>query len=123
MDKKRYFLELAYKGSKYHGWQLQTNAHTVQEEVNAALSLILRQRIETMGSGRTDTGVHAKQQFIHFDFPGSLEKKEFLRRVNGVLPKDIAAYDIREAKADAHARFDARWRSYKYYITQRKKSV
>src|SRR5690606_30967405 len=112
--------ELPYKGSKYHGWQIQANAHAVQEELNSALSLILRERIETMGSGRTDTGVHAKQQFLHFDYSEDLEKPVLLKRINSVLPKDIAVYDIREVREDAHARFDAQWRTYEYYISQRK---
>lgn len=120
MKKRRYFLELAYKGSKYHGWQIQANAHAVQAELNMALSLILREPIETMGSGRTDTGVHARQQFAHFDYAGNLEKPLLLKRLNSVLPKDIAVYDVREVKEDAHARFDACWRTYQYHISQRK---
>src|SRR5690606_9764712 len=120
MEDKRYFLELAYKGSKYHGWQIQANAHTVQEEVNAALSVILRKPIETMGSGRTDTGVHAIQQFLHFDFPEKLEKQNLLKRLNGIMPKDIAVHDLREVLPDAHARFDAEWRKYEYHISLQK---
>src|SRR5690554_6035752 len=73
-----------------------------------------------MGSGRTDTGVHAKQQFLHFDFPTKLEKAEILKRLNSILPKDIAAYDLREVVPHAHARFDAMERSYQYHISLRK---
>src|SRR5690606_1465647 len=120
MEMKRYFLELAYKGTNYHGWQVQANANTVQLEVNTALSRILTQRVETMGSGRTDTGVHAKQQFLHFDFPTELKKNDLLKRLNGILPKDIAAYDLREVVPDAHVRFDALERSYEYFISLRK---
>lgn len=120
MENKRYFLELAYKGSQYHGWQIQANAKTVQEEVNRALSMVLRLPIATMGSGRTDAGVHAKQQFLHFDFPDKLEKKDLLKRLNAVLPKDIAAYNLWEMAPGAHARFDAEWRSYEYHISFRK---
>lgn len=120
MEKKRYFLELAYKGTHYHGWQVQDNAHTVQLEVNAALSRILSRPVDTMGSGRTDTGVHAKQQFLHFDFSEELKKQDFLKRLNSILPKDIAAYDLREVVPDAHSRFDALERSYQYYISLRK---
>ena len=120
MENRRYFLEFAYKGTGFHGWQVQANAHTVQEEVNQALSMILRSPVETMGSGRTDTGVHARQQFLHFDFPLPIEKKKFLKRLNAVLPKEIAAYDIREVHPDAHARFSAVSRSYLYYISLRK---
>jgi len=120
MEDKRYFLELAYKGSKYHGWQIQANAHTVQEVVNAALTVILRKPIETMGSGRTDTGVHARQQFLHFDFPEELEKQNILKRLNGIMPKDIAVHDLREVLPDAHARFDATGRKYEYHISLQK---
>ncbi|MDN3668683.1 tRNA pseudouridine(38-40) synthase TruA [Echinicola jeungdonensis] len=116
----RYFLELAYKGTAYHGWQIQANANSVQEEINKALSTILRAPIETMGSGRTDTGVHGKQQFLHFDFPEILDKGVFLKKVNAVLPKDIAIYDLLEVIPEAHARFDAIWRSYEYHISLQK---
>ncbi|GAB3651819.1 tRNA pseudouridine(38-40) synthase TruA [Echinicola sediminis] len=118
--RRRYFLELAYKGTHYHGWQLQPNARTVQEEINKALATILREKVETMGSGRTDTGVHGKQQFLHFDVEGALERKNFLKKVNAVLPKDISIYDLKEVNPEAHARFDAVWRSYEYYISLRK---
>ena len=116
MDDKRYFLEIAYKGTRYHGWQIQANAHTVQEEINSALSVVLRKPIATMGSGRTDTGVHARQQFLHFDFNKELNGQDLLKRLNAVLPKDIAALDLREVRPDAHARFDAEWRRYEYQI-------
>src|SRR5690606_36134757 len=73
-----------------------------------------------MGSGRTDTGVHARQQFLHFDTPLVLEKTNLMKRLNAVLPKDIAVYDIRETSLEAHARFSALSRSYLYYICLRK---
>ncbi|MEX2592147.1 MAG: tRNA pseudouridine(38-40) synthase TruA [Anditalea sp.] len=120
MENKRYFLELAYKGSMYHGWQIQANAHSVQKEVNTALSVILRKSIDTMGSGRTDTGVHARQQYLHFDFPKKLDKQDLVKRLNSILPNDISVYDLREVKPDAHARFNAQWRSYEYHISLRK---
>lgn len=120
INHKRYFVELAYKGTAYHGWQIQENAHSVQEEINNAFSKILRHPIETMGSGRTDTGVHASQQFLHFDTPAEIIKTDFLKRANAVLPKDIAIYDINPVKDTAHARFEAQWRSYEYHITLRK---
>ena len=120
MKNRRYFLELAYKGTSFHGWQIQANAHTVQEEVNKALSLVLRFPVETMGSGRTDTGVHARQQFLHFDAPALEDKKDLLKRLNAVLPKDIAVYEVREVIPEAHARFSALSRSYLYYISLRK---
>lgn len=117
---RRYFLELAYKGTRYHGWQIQPNANTVQEEINKALATILRKEVETMGSGRTDTGVHGKQQFLHFDHSEALNKRDFLKKLNAVLPKDISIYDLLEVTPDAHARFDAEWRSYEYHISLRK---
>jgi tRNA pseudouridine38-40 synthase len=119
-EQYRYFLELAYKGTAYHGWQVQQNAHTVQAELNRALSTILRREVETMGSGRTDTGVHAKQQYVHFDHPQKLEAEDFLKRVNSLLPSDIAIYKLLPVKAEAHTRFDALWRSYEYHITLHK---
>lgn len=120
MENRRYFMELAYKGTGFHGWQIQSNANTVQEELNNALSLILRQPIETMGSGRTDTGVHARQQYLHFDTAEVLDRKDLLKRLNSILPKDIAVYNLREVYPDAHARFSATARSYSYYISLRK---
>jgi tRNA pseudouridine38-40 synthase len=120
MNQRRYFLELAYKGTKYHGWQIQANAHSVQDEINKALSLILRVPIDTMGSGRTDTGVHARQQYLHFNGPENLDGKDLLKRLNGILPKDIAAYNLQEVRSDAHARFDATSRSYEYHISLQK---
>jgi len=120
MENRRYFLELAYNGSNYHGWQIQANAHTVQEEINLALSTILRQPVETMGSGRTDTGVHARQQILHFETSEIHDKPDLLKRLNSILPKDIAVYSLREVKPSGHARFSALSRSYKYYISLRK---
>nr|WP_308428807.1 tRNA pseudouridine(38-40) synthase TruA [Echinicola pacifica] len=117
---KRYFLELAYNGTHYHGWQIQLNAVSVQEELNKALQTILRKPIDTMGSGRTDTGVHGKQQFVHFDHEEIADARTFLKKVNAVLPKDISVYSLREVLPHAHARFNAQWRSYEYYITLRK---
>src|SRR5690606_1653418 len=120
MEHKRYFLELAYKGTSFHGWQIQANAHTVQEEINRALTMILRFPVETMGSGRTDAGVHAMQQFLHFDAPALADKNDLLKRLNSVLPKEIAVYGVREVVPQAHARFSALSRSYLYYISLRK---
>lgn len=116
----RYFLELAYKGTHYHGWQSQKNAQSVQETLEQALAMILRVSVPVTGSGRTDTGVHASQQFIHFDVEEVLDSAVFLKKLNAVLPKDISAYQLRLVKRDAHVRFDAIWRSYIYKITYRK---
>lgn len=116
----RYFLEIAYKGTNYHGWQIQTNAKSVQEEIQDKLKILLREEISIMGSGRTDTGVHAKQQFAHFDTEKPLSEKDFLRRINSLLPKDIAILNYFLVDKEAHARFDATKRSYEYHIYQEK---
>ena len=119
-DKKRYFLELAYKGTVYHGWQIQKNALSVQEVVQSAISVLLGNHTPILGSGRTDTGVHGRQQFIHFDADEIGDKASLLKKLNGMLPQDIAAYEIREVQSDANVRFSAKWRSYEYRISLRK---
>ncbi len=111
----RYFSELAYKGTNYNGWQRQPNAPSVQQTIEEALATILNTAIEVVGCGRTDTGVHASQYFLHFDFEGKFPK-EFLRRLNKLLPPDVAFRSIYEVAPDAHARFDATRRSYEYHI-------
>jgi tRNA pseudouridine38-40 synthase len=122
-DKQRYFIELAYDGTNYHGWQTQPNAVAVQEVLDKALSTVLREPIETLGCGRTDTGVHAKEFFAHFT-PQSPEGGVFdevvlnnmVRSLNSILPRDIAIKNIIPVHFDAHARFDATLRSYQYHI-------
>lgn len=111
----RYFSELAYNGTNYFGWQKQPNQVSVQETIDHAFSTILRMPIEITGCGRTDTGVHASQYFIHFDFQGELPKG-FLNRINKFLPKDISIKSIFEVQPEAHARFDAFHRSYEYHL-------
>ncbi len=114
---KRYFLELAYNGTKYHGWQKQINAVSVQEVLNLALKTLLRDDVETIGCGRTDTGVHATQLFVHFDMDSeNLEETKFLKSLNSLLPYDISAKRLIAVHNDAHARFDATKRSYEYHI-------
>ena len=113
----RYFIKLAYNGTNYHGWQVQPNASSVQETLNKALSVILNEEINIMGAGRTDTGVHAKEMFAHFDYTPSLEIDSVLHKLKSYLPKDIVIYDIIPVRDDAHARFDAKKRTYNYYIT------
>lgn len=120
MEKFRYFLELAYKGTRYHGWQIQKNAHSVQAELENAISIILGEPTPIMGSGRTDTGVHASQQFAHFDTSEELVEKDFIKKLNAIIPKDIAGYALRKVNEEAHTRFDAIWRSYIYKISLRK---
>ena len=113
----RYFIKLAYNGTNYHGWQVQPNASSVQETLNNALSVILNSDINSMGAGRTDTGVHAKEMFAHFDYTPTLEIESTLHKLNSYLPKDIAIYDIIPVHQDAHARFDAKKRTYQYHIS------
>ena len=115
----RYFLELSYFGKAYHGWQRQPNAISVQEVVENSLATILQDSVEIVGAGRTDSGVHAKQIFAHFDSRRSLDG-EFIFRLNSLLPKDIAARRVFETTAEAHARFDALSRSYEYHVVTAK---
>ncbi len=119
METNKYFLELAYIGTRYHGWQIQSNAHSIQAELENALSTLLAKPTSIVGSGRTDTGVHASQQIAHFESDLPL-KEDFEKKLNGILPKDIAVYSLRKVHKEAHARFDAIWRSYVYRINLRK---
>jgi tRNA pseudouridine38-40 synthase len=116
----RYFIEFAYKGSNYHGWQYQPNASSVQETLTQALSLMLREPIELTGAGRTDTGVHARQMFAHFDSEVPIVFPDLIKKLNAYLPKDIAVWDFYTVAPDAHARFDATKRTYEYHIHRRK---
>lgn len=111
----RYFIELAYKGKNYHGWQIQPDANSVQEELNKALSTVLREEINIVGAGRTDAGVHASQMFAHFDVSKSLEDN-YLYKLNSILPDDIVINNLFLVDDEAHARFDAVSRSYEYKI-------
>lgn len=116
----RYFLELRYRGTNYHGWQRQPNAPTIQSVLEEGLSTILREPIRVQGAGRTDAGVHALQQFAHFDSQQLLDE-QLLTKLNGWLPWDIAALNLyRPVREDLHARFDAIGRGYVYRIMQRK---
>ena len=115
----RYFIELAYRGTHYHGWQRQPNGLSVQEVLETALSTVLREPIAIVGSGRTDTGVHAAQQYAHFEtdrpIPDSL-----IRSVNSLIPGDIAVYDCFPVQDQDHARFTATYRYYQYRLIRRK---
>ena len=113
----RYFIELAFKGTNYCGWQEQPNSVTVQSIINEKLSLLLRQKIETVGAGRTDTGVHALQFFAHFDTITQInDTQDIKNRLNKMLPYDISVFSIFEVNDTAHARFDAVSRTYLYII-------
>lgn len=116
----KYFIQIAYKGTAYHGWQIQQNARSVQQEISEGISKILRQEILVQGSGRTDTGVHCLQQFAHFEHEVKLDKHLFLRRINSLLPADISIDDLLLVQPEAHARFSALSRKYLYKITQKK---
>jgi len=118
---QRYFIEMAYKGTNYHGWQIQPNGVTVQASMEKALSTICREKIAVTGAGRTDSGVHASYFVSHFDSViTTLDNPFFLQHINGFLNKDIVVYSINKVKGDAHARFDAFSRTYRYYIHQSK---
>ena len=115
----RYFIRFSYFGKPYHGWQNQPNAITVQEVLEKALSMLLRQPIEVVGAGRTDAGVHAKEMYAHFD--ADIEKtEELVYRLNAYLPDAIAVQNIFRVNDTAHARFDAVERTYEYWIVQHK---
>jgi tRNA pseudouridine38-40 synthase len=118
--KTRYFIYISYKGTSYHGWQLQPNSVTVQKILDNALGLVLGENISTYGAGRTDTGVHALVFCAHFDSlsPDLSEKKNHLFRLNRFLPDDISVYAIRKVLPDASARYSAISRTYKYYISR-----
>ncbi|MEO8253171.1 MAG: tRNA pseudouridine(38-40) synthase TruA [Flavobacterium sp.] len=112
----RYFIQLAYNGTAYHGWQIQPNAASVQETLNKAFSVLLNSDIHLMGAGRTDTGVHAKQMYAHFDFQVVFDIPKLIHKLNSYLPKDIVIYRIFPVESEAHVRFDATKRTYEYHI-------
>ncbi len=117
----RYFLHLAYNGADYHGWQSQPNAVTVQETVEKALSRVLRRQVAIVGAGRTDTGVNARSMYAHFDVDNEIaDPQRLISALNSLVGRDIAIYGIRRVADDAHARFDAVARTYKYFVTTRK---
>ncbi|WP_026706494.1 tRNA pseudouridine(38-40) synthase TruA [Flavobacterium soli] len=116
----RYFIKFSYKGTNYHGWQYQPNATSVQETLTKALSVVLNSELEIMGAGRTDTGVHAKEMFGHFDFQKEIEIPTLIHKLNSFLSKDIAVHDIIPVHDEAHARFDATKRTYEYHINTTK---
>jgi tRNA pseudouridine38-40 synthase len=118
---QRYFIQLSYKGTNYHGWQIQPNAVSVQEVMEKALSTILREEISVVGAGRTDTGVHASFFVLHFDSEKSnFDQINLVYKLNRFLPPDIAVSKIFRVNREAHARFSAISRTYKYYISSEK---
>jgi len=114
----RYFLSLAYDGTNYHGWQIQPNAITVQEIINESIGKIIRQPVNVVGCGRTDTGVHASWYVLHFDCEQTIaDTDKFLYHLNAVLSNDIVVYKVISVNESLHARFDAQWRQYHYFFT------
>ena len=111
----RYFIELSYKGTNYHGWQIQPDASSVQEEITKALATILQEKILLVGAGRTDAGVHASQMFAHVDTVKKLSNN-YVHKLNAILPNDIVIKSIKEVSGETHARFDAVSRTYEYRV-------
>lgn len=112
----RYFIELAYDGSAYHGWQTQVNAHSVQATLDRALCVLLG-NTWTTGCGRTDTGVHASQFYAHFDVSNEISNStKIIFQLNAILPSDVTVYRIIPVSSSAHTRFDAISRRYGYYV-------
>jgi tRNA pseudouridine38-40 synthase len=120
--KTRYFLFLSYKGTNFHGWQIQPQAVTVQKTLDSALSLVLNENVSTIGAGRTDAGVHALAFCAHFDSfkPDLISDKKLIFRLNRLLPKDIAVKSIRKVLPDANARYSAISRTYEYFVSRTK---
>ena len=112
----RYFIRFSYNGTNYHGWQSQPNAVTVQETLTKAMTTVLNCPIELMGAGRTDTGVHAKIMYAHFDTEIAIDSGNLVHKLNSFLLKDIAVHEIIAVHDTAHARFDATKRTYEYHI-------
>lgn len=119
----RYFITLSYDGTRYHGWQIQPNGISVQETLSKAVSTLMREEIEVTGAGRTDAGVHASMMVAHFDSAKDLSNEDLVQlkyRLNKLLPTDIAVQMVEHVSDDAHARFSATSRTYKYYIVTEK---
>jgi tRNA pseudouridine38-40 synthase len=116
---QRYFLEVAYKGTNYSGFQVQENAPSIQDEIEKAFTILQKKQVVLTGSSRTDTGVHAQQNFFHFDFEEVINP-QFLYKINSILPRDIVIKNIYDVLPEAHCRFDAMHRTYHYHIYQSK---
>jgi len=117
---KRFFIEFSFRGTNYHGWQIQPNALSLQEIMEKSLSDLLREGIKLTGAGRTDTGVHASYFVAHFDTMELADPDQLVRKLNRYLDNHISVFRIIEADADAHARFSALNRTYKYVIFRKK---
>ncbi len=115
----RYFLEVAYKGTNYSGFQIQQNSNSIHGEIERAFQVLQKDKITLTGSSRTDTGVHALQNFFHFDFDGEMDS-HFVYKMNAILPDDIVVHKLIPVKPDSHCRFDAISREYRYFIYHHK---
>lgn len=120
LTKVRYCIEISYLGTDFAGWQNQPNAVSVQESIEKALSILFRQKIDIVGSSRTDSGVHALQQFAHFDTDFEFDITDILYRANNILPFSISLKAIKPVPDNFHSRFDATARAYEYRINTRK---
>lgn len=117
----RYFIKFSYKGTHYHGWQIQPNDISVQSVLTDAMSLVFRFPVELTGAGRTDAGVHALGMIAHFDTSEPItEPAKMVYKLNSLLPQDISVEDIFEVEETLHARFSAKSRTYKYYVSTKK---
>ena len=116
----RWFMHLSYRGAGFHGWQIQPDAVSVQSVLEGALGTVLRRPTSITGAGRTDAGVNARIMIAHFDTPDDVDMPRLLRAINSIAGPDIAVHDIFPVAADAHARFDATERTYRYFAHTRK---
>lgn len=112
----RYFITFSYDGTAYHGWQIQPHCLSVQEELQRAMSTLLRNPMEVIGAGRTDTGVHARKMVAHFDYDEEVDCPQLVYKLNKLLPRDIAVQQVEPVAEDMHARFSAKSRTYHYYV-------
>lgn len=116
----RYFITLGYDGTSFHGWQIQPNGCSVQEELQKALSTLLRQPTEVVGAGRTDAGVHARKMVAHFNSDAPIDCDQLAYRLNRMVPRSMAIYKVEQVADDMHARFSAKKRTYRYFVHTRK---
>lgn len=112
----RYFITFSYDGTAYHGWQIQPHSLSVQEELQKAMSILLRKPMEVVGAGRTDTGVHARKMVAHFDYDEEVDCPQLVYKLNKLLPRDIAVQQVDPVAEDMHARFSAKSRTYHYFV-------
>ena len=117
----RYFISLSYNGAALSGWQIQQNANSVQQELQHALSVLLRESISVVGAGRTDAGVNARNYIAHFDFNMVIDNiPHIVYKLNAILPREIAVHSIEQVDEQMHARFSAKSRTYNYYVHTQK---